>query len=124
MTEDKQIEEMAEHCCFPCDFYDGDGECVEGKNPCKCGISLETANKLYAAGYRKKVEGYWRVVSYYTDGTFYTHSILTCSVCGTKQTTVTSMFPNHCYECGSRMTETVLEKVIRLEEELKGGAEV
>jgi hypothetical protein len=79
-----------------------------------------TAEKLVAKGWRKQVEGCWRVVSY-TDSEFYTHSILTCSVCGTKQAAITSMFPNHCYECGSRMTETVLEKVIRFEEEWKGG---
>lgn len=49
----KQIEEMAEYCCFPCEM-DNDGKCLEGKNPCKCYIALTTAEALYNAGYRRQ----------------------------------------------------------------------
>jgi hypothetical protein len=121
MTEQEQIEEMAHTMCLL--EEENCQECAKNNYPfiavTDCDL-VRRANRLYAAGYRKTVEGYWRVVSY-TDSAFYTHSILTCSVCGTKQAAITSMFPNHCYECGSRMTETVLEKVIRFEEEWKGG---
>jgi hypothetical protein len=49
----KQIEEIAKHCCFPCDM-ECNGECLEGTDPCKCYISLEVAKTLYKAGYRKQ----------------------------------------------------------------------
>ena len=59
MTDkEKQIEEIAKHCCFPCDM-ECNGECLEGTDPCKCYISLEVAKTLYNAGYRKQVEGEW-----------------------------------------------------------------
>ena len=58
MAEEKQIEEMAKFCCFSCDFGDS-GRCLEDVNPCKCGIAIETAKRLYEAGYRKQSEGEW-----------------------------------------------------------------
>lgn len=55
MSRDKQIAEMAKHCCFPCDM-ECDGECIEGIDPSKCYGACETANALYLAGYRKASE--------------------------------------------------------------------
>lgn len=115
MTKQEQIEEMALVICG----RDACKNCIHFIDATMC-AAISSAKKMYAAGYRKPVEGYWRVVSY-TDSALYTHSIITCSVCGTKQATVTSMTPNHCEECGSRMKKTVLEKVIRFGEEWKGG---
>ena len=68
---------------------------------------------------QKKGEGCWRVVSY-KEGMFCTHSFITCSVCGTKKFTVTSMLPKRCNRCGSRMTSSIVEKIFHLEEMKKG----
>lgn len=51
----KQIEEIAKHCCFPCEM-ECNGECIERKNPCECYIALTTAEELYNAGYRRQDE--------------------------------------------------------------------
>lgn len=53
MNEEKQIEELAEFCCYPCEAYSSFG-CADGLNPRKCGIAIETAKRLYEAGYRKQ----------------------------------------------------------------------
>ena len=52
MVSDKQIEEMAKYCCFPCEM-EHNGKCIENNDPCKCYIANETAKALYNAGYRK-----------------------------------------------------------------------
>ena len=55
MSRDKQIEEMARYCCYPCDLYD---EGNEGKDCTYCDyktcLCAEAAKALYNAGYRKK----------------------------------------------------------------------
>lgn len=58
---DKHIEEMAKHCCFPCEMED-DGRCLEGINPCACSIALTTAEALYKAGYRRQDEIAFEVI--------------------------------------------------------------
>lgn len=59
---EKQIKEIAKHCCFPCDM-ECNGECLEGNDPSKCYISVEVATKLYNAGYRKPRDGEWKEFS-------------------------------------------------------------
>ena len=54
MRRDKQIDEMAKHCCFPCLM--GNGKCVADLNSSECYVAIETANHLYNAGYRKASE--------------------------------------------------------------------
>lgn len=57
MDKQKQIEEMAKHCCNACEMGWGCdyGDCAEkGKDGYKnCGIAKETAEMIYNAGYRK-----------------------------------------------------------------------
>ena len=54
MSRDKQIEEMAKICCNTCEFGCGfNGECDLGNDYRTCGVSKETAEALYNAGYRK-----------------------------------------------------------------------
>ena len=57
MSRDKQIEEMANYCCYPCDLYD---EGNEGKDCTYCDyktcLCAEAAKALYNAGYRKASE--------------------------------------------------------------------
>ena len=56
MSRDKQteIDEMAKYICKACERGNGfGGGCCEGNDYIKCGISIETAQDLYNAGYRK-----------------------------------------------------------------------
>ena len=62
MDKQKQIEEIARYCCNACEF----GNVIDLENniyPCAidneyktCHLALETAEKIYAAGYRKQSE--------------------------------------------------------------------
>lgn len=50
----EQIEEIAKYICNACEMgFDIDGDCAEGNNYKTCGISKETAEYIYNAGYRK-----------------------------------------------------------------------
>lgn len=52
MDKQKEIEEMAKLCCYPCEMYSGFTEkCAEGTRPNQCGIAIEAAKKLINAGY-------------------------------------------------------------------------
>ena len=54
MNKNNQIEEMAKFVCNACEMGCGfDGECDNGSDYKTCGISVETAEALYTAGYRK-----------------------------------------------------------------------
>jgi hypothetical protein len=56
-NREKQIEEMAKICCNTCEFGCGfNGECDLDNDYRKCGISNETAEALYNAGYRKPTD--------------------------------------------------------------------
>ena len=58
MSRDKQIEEMAKFVCNACEMGGGfDGECANGNDYKKCGISRETAEAMYNANYRQIPEG-------------------------------------------------------------------
>ena len=99
MTDkEKQIEEIAKHCCFPCDM-ECNGECLEGNDPCKCYISLEVAKTLYNAGYRKQVEGEWVECIEYNELEECEDYFFRCSVCGL----CTPCSPNFCPNCGANM---------------------
>lgn len=87
MTEEMMIEEMAKHCCFPCDFECPTG-CSEGRNPQECATALETAKALYAADYRKQTKGAWIGIYYYQ-----------CSVC----TGESEYKTKYCPHCGAKM---------------------
>lgn len=52
---DRQIEEIAEYCCHPCEF-ECDGGCDLGYESGECLIATETAKALYNAGYRRQDE--------------------------------------------------------------------
>ena len=55
MSREKQIEEMAKFVCNACEMGGGfDGECVLDNDYKTCHISVETAEALYNAGYRKQ----------------------------------------------------------------------
>lgn len=95
MNDEKQmIEEMAKFVCNACEMGGGfNGECAVGNDYKKCGISVETAEALYNAGYRKQSIGEWL-----TDRFGMERSI--CSVCG-------AVFEgdgcNYCRKCGAKM---------------------
>ena len=61
MNEKEMLEEMAKYCCNPCEmsWSCDEGYCSEkGQNGYKkCGIAIETAEKLYNIGYRKIPKG-------------------------------------------------------------------
>ena len=60
MSREKQIEEMAKFVCNACEMGGGfDGECALDNDYKTCHISVETAEALYNAGYRKQSEGEW-----------------------------------------------------------------
>lgn len=52
----KQIEELARHCCLPCE-KEYCGRCIEGFDPGRCTAALDTAEAIYNAGYRKQRYG-------------------------------------------------------------------
>ena len=55
--KEKQIEEMAKICCNTCEFGCGfNGECDLDTDYRTCGVTKETAEHLYNAGYRKASE--------------------------------------------------------------------
>jgi hypothetical protein len=57
VKSNKQIEEMAKYICNACEMGNGFGSgCCEGNDYIKCGISIETAQAIYNAGYRKASE--------------------------------------------------------------------
>ncbi len=57
MNEEKQIAELAKIICNACEMGNGfDGKCADGNDYKKCGISTETARKIYDVGYRRASE--------------------------------------------------------------------
>lgn len=54
--EQEQLNELCKLCCYPCEMCGYDGECLEGDDPAACTISRDTAEAIYAAGYRKQEE--------------------------------------------------------------------
>lgn len=54
MTKQEQIEEIAKFVCNSCEMkFCIDGDCAVGNDYKTCGISQETAEYIYNAGYRK-----------------------------------------------------------------------
>ena len=89
----KQIEEMAELCCYPCEYF-GCPTC----NPSKCDIALDTAKSLYNAGYRKVEQGEWVDTGDKELDTIY--SGWKCSKCGY---IFCGYKTNYCSNCGAKM---------------------
>lgn len=99
MSNEKQmIEEMAKFVCNACEMGGGfDGECALDNDYRKCHISVETAEALYNAGYRKQSEA--------DNVAIHPSSAFECSEChwedwdlGTADSTY-----NYCPNCGAKM---------------------
>ena len=94
MSEEKQIEEMAQFLCHDCADY---GTCKYGVL-CEC--NLDCATNLYNAGYRKQSEGEWVKVLNHKE----------CSRCGYNAPYKKSRagyhlrdLSNFCPNCGAKM---------------------
>lgn len=104
MSDEKQIiEEMAKFVCNACEMGNGfDGECALDNDYRKCHLSVETAEALYNAGYRKQSEGEWIEKDDGFGGVYYD-----CTACGCSWTTIDGTpFENNmnfCPECGAKM---------------------
>lgn len=88
MTDkEKQIEEMARVICSGCP----DGE------ECKRIMCTEwyIAEKIYSAGYRKRVQGVWKTES---------NGVVVCSNCG-EEHEWDDYRPSYCEDCGARMKD-------------------
>lgn len=101
MSREKQIDEMAKLICtYPqCIHYNIIGECANTE--CQ---TVDIAENLYAAGYRKHSEGKW------LQGV---NNSKVCSICGKEPlytasgtafaTTFYRVKSNYCPNCGARM---------------------
>lgn len=87
--KEKQIEELARYCCLHCE-KEYCGRCVEGFDPGRCTAALDTAEAIYNAGYRKKIEGEWEQKGLWNPR---------CSVCKA----YSNYEGNFCPNCGAKM---------------------
>jgi hypothetical protein len=94
----EQIDEIAKFVCNACEMGGGfDGECCDGNDYKKCGISTETAEAIYNEVCSKQSEGKWQKAP---DGTHW------CSECGHDATYTfdgTEICGVACPFCGAKM---------------------
>jgi membrane protease subunit (stomatin/prohibitin family) len=89
--KDQELKELAKLAASPCEMFD-DGACLECNDCTVCGIALEAAEAIRAAGYRKEREARWKGAGM---GDYY------CSLC---QHTISGR-TKFCPECGAKMDE-------------------
>ena len=92
MSKEKQIEEIAKLICsFPqCVNYNIIGGCKIAE--CQ---TVDTAECLYNAGYRKQSEGEWKKPSRYSEPI--------CTICKKSPCQYFGMLPPFCPNCGAKM---------------------
>lgn len=89
MSKEKQIDEMAKI------IDDNHGFIVS---------SVETAEALYNAGYRKQSVGEWETIPDYQPDKFISYRYI-CSVCKTTYKDIRPHGHKYCHECGAHMKE-------------------
>lgn len=103
MSDKKQIDEIAKYCCSPCEM-EGNGNCIEGNQPHKCYIALESAKRLYNAGYRQQIEAEW-----IEDG--YRDIPCVCSHCGEEANHISTFKETFDYDWEENLQSTGYEEV-------------
>lgn len=101
MNKDKQIEEMARLMCEGCADY---GDCKYDI----CDATLDEAERLYNAGYRKQSGGEWKIMKM-GDG----EKVRTCSSCLISQSVSVykgKVMFRYCPYCGAKMDGERKEK--------------
>ena len=107
MNKQEQIKEIAEMCCYLCEFELG-GKCTnDGVSRGMCYMVNHVAERLYNIGYRKQSEGRWLLIKVPTGveafGIREVRAYHKCSICG-YMGDMSEWHFKHCPNCGAKMS--------------------